>query len=105
MAGINLVYKFDTLEECSRRMEMAISAIDIIGENITQKKNSLVDNWKGDTRNAYAERCTELLNKLDELYEELDSDKKKLDKVIGLQRQTEDEQSRKVDALSADNIF
>lgn len=105
MAGINLVYKFDTLEECSRKMGMAISAIDIIGENITQKKNSLVDKWKGDTRNAYAERCTELLNKLDELYKELEKNKTKLDNVISLQRRTEDEQSRKVDALSTDNIF
>lgn len=105
MAGTNLVYQFETLETCSRRMGTAIGMIDTISGNINQKKNFLVNNWQGDTKNAYEKRCSALIEKLDELYKALDSDKKKLDEVIKLQRQTEDEQVKKVDALSADNIF
>ena len=107
MSGTNLVYKFDTLEECSRKMGTVINAIDLINDNIKRKKNSITDtvNWRGDTRNAYSERCTTLLEKLDELYKELDKNKKKLDRVISLQKCTENEQFNKVDDLSADNIF
>lgn len=105
MSGINLVYKFDALNECSRKMGTTIFSVGLIRDNLNRMKDSLESSWRGDAYNAYSERFTSIIEKINQLHDELDKNHKKLDKVIEKQIGTEKEQFRKVDDLSADDIF
>lgn len=101
----NLVYDFETLMGCSQNLSDAYSNLQNIRSNLKNIGDSADEFWKGEGRNAYSERCEELIKTLDRLSEAVNTNKQKLDKAIEIQSANEALIETQVNNLSADNIF
>ena len=101
----NLVYDFETLMGCSQNLSVAYSNLQNIRSDLKNIGDSADEFWKGEGRNAYSERCEELIKTLDRLSEAVNTNKQKLDKAIEIQSANEALIETQVNNLSADNIF
>lgn len=101
-----LVYKFDELDNCLNKMGQVAEALDTVRKEYENMKNGISDYWQGDACEAYVSRFDETNNAIDKLYQQIDTNRKKLDKAISIERQNEEDiGSGIVGGLSADNIF
>ncbi len=107
MNGSNvLVYKFDELDSCSRKMEQVTEALEKVKSMAETVKNGISEYWQGDAYDAFSKRFADMSQAIDKLYQQIGSSKQKLDKAIALERRNEEElTSNTVGRLSADNIF
>ena len=101
-----LVYKFDELERCSGRMGQVAEALDRVRSIITNLKSGVGDYWQGEACEAFEVRFANMNQAIEKLYNQVNTNKQKLDKAIALERQNEEDlTSNTVGRLSADNIF
>lgn len=101
-----LVYKLDELEKCSRKMGQVAEALENVRNISSSLKDGTADYWQGKAYEAFNKRFSDMNQAIDKLYQQIDSNKNKLDKAIELERQNEEDLTQNtVGRLSADNIF
>ncbi|MGN0692572.1 MAG: WXG100 family type VII secretion target [Oscillospiraceae bacterium] len=106
MADNVLVYKFSELEQCSADMGKAAEALGRIRTELKRLTESADADWQGKAYSAFAERSSLLIKAAEKLYEQVNSNKSKLDKAIALQKQNEEDITKNtVGSLSASDIF
>lgn len=106
MADTVLVYKFDELDQCSLEMGQVIGALSELKNALKTATDNSESFWKGKAHNAFTQRCKDMNQAVDKLYNNIDSNKKKLDKAIELAKENEsDINTRIVGNLPAGDIF
>lgn len=104
--GNILVYKLDELDSCSKKMGQVTEALERVKNLSASLKDGASEYWQGKAYDAFNKRFADMNQAIDKLYEQIDSNKKKLDKAIELERQNEEDLTNNtVGRLSADNIF
>lgn len=104
--GNILVYKLDELYGCSKKMGQVAEALERVKNLSASLKDGVSDYWQGKAYDAFNKRFADMNQAIDKLYQQIDSNKKKLDKAIELERQNEEDLTNNtVGRLSADNIF
>lgn len=104
--GNILVYKLDELDGCSNKMGQVAEALERVKNLSASLKDGASDYWQGKAFDAFNKRFADMNQAIDKLYQQIESNKKKLDKAIELERQNEEDLTNNtVGRLSADNIF
>lgn len=100
-----IVYKFETLEECSQQLGRLSGNISDIYARMTELSDSLGSEWSGEAQQAYSERSERIMKFLNTIDKEMKQRKKDLDGAINIMRHTEITQKSNVDSLSDKDIF
>lgn len=104
--GNILVYKFDELDSCSKQMGHVADALDRVKKISASLKEGTSEYWQGKAYEEFNKRFAEMNQAIEKLYQQIDANKKKLDKAIELERQNEEDLTNNtVGRLSAENIF
>lgn len=101
-----LVYRFDELDKCSNKMGQVVQALEEVKSMSENVKNGVGEHWQGEAYEAFSARFLDMNQAIDKLFQQINSNKQKLDKAIALERQNEEDlNTNTVGRLSADNIF
>lgn len=101
-----LVYRFDELDKCSNKMGQVVQALEEVKSVSENVKNGVGEHWQGEAYEAFSARFSDMNQAIDKLFQQINSNKQKLDKAIALERQNEEDlNTNTVGRLSADNIF
>ncbi len=98
-------YKFDDIIGCSNRLSEIIDAATTVINELNALADGVVSSWDGPSQKAFAERKAALEKGLDQILDELVTDKKKIDNAVTEMMNTEEEIINDTSYLTSTSVF